>query len=241
MQKIAQRNLNSQSIFLFGRLPRFKIDLVAARSISTPLHFYGKVQNGLRNHQTHPLAPGSWIYQMCVASHPTCVSPLLHKHQPYYQPRRCPSVLFENLTYSCQFHDVKIYSSACKVQDYRDDVGFLVYRLFILTALPYFQNKKGAGHPRTMATTARIVSPFPYPSLLYMDGAKRGNPNPARERRHETAASPRVHQHRPSHSSINSPDAAYSVNVSTTYVCIAWKFNIIPAPTNAMPMSVTTQ
>lgn len=41
----------------------------------------------------------------------------------------------------------------------------------------------------TIAITANIVSPFPYPSALYIDGAKRGKPNPAADRRKVTAAS----------------------------------------------------
>lgn len=45
-----------------------------------------------------------------------------------------------------------------------------------------------AGQPITMATTARIVSPFPYPSALYIAGANRGNPKPAIDRRHAAAA-----------------------------------------------------
>lgn len=46
-----------------------------------------------------------------------------------------------------------------------------------------------AGQPITIATTARIVSPFPNPSALYIAGANRGNPKPASDRRHATAAS----------------------------------------------------
>lgn len=40
----------------------------------------------------------------------------------------------------------------------------------------------------TIAHTARMVSPFPYPSFAYIVGANSGKPNPARERKHETAA-----------------------------------------------------
>ena len=39
------------------------------------------------------------------------------------------------------------------------------------------------------ATAARTVLPTPYPSLAYIAGAKSGKPNPAIERRKETAAS----------------------------------------------------
>ena len=46
-----------------------------------------------------------------------------------------------------------------------------------------------AGHPNIIARHARIVFPFPYPSLLYMAGANRGKPKPASDRRHEVAAS----------------------------------------------------
>ena len=46
-----------------------------------------------------------------------------------------------------------------------------------------------AGHPMAKAIAARIVFPTPYPSFLYMAGAKRGKLNPAIERRKETAAS----------------------------------------------------
>ena len=79
-----------------------------------------------------------------------------------------------------------------------------------------------AGHPKVMATAARILFPFPYPKSLYMTGANSGNPNPARERRHDTAAS---------------ADAAWRVKLSTTYVWMAWKLRIIPEPTHAMPWS----
>ena len=53
-----------------------------------------------------------------------------------------------------------------------------------------------------MATVASMESPFPYPRLSYILGANRGNPNPHRERRHETAAK---------------ADAAYRVKVSIMY------------------------
>ena len=46
-----------------------------------------------------------------------------------------------------------------------------------------------AGQPITIATTARTVSPFPNPSALYIDGANRGNPKPAIDRRQVAAAS----------------------------------------------------
>ena len=39
-----------------------------------------------------------------------------------------------------------------------------------------------------MAITASTVSPFPNPSAEYIAGANRGNPQPANERRHITAA-----------------------------------------------------
>lgn len=45
-----------------------------------------------------------------------------------------------------------------------------------------------AGQPMTIATAPRIESPFPYPRALYMDGANRGKPNPAQDRRNVTAA-----------------------------------------------------
>lgn len=77
-----------------------------------------------------------------------------------------------------------------------------------------------AGHPITIATQARIVLPLPYPKVSYMLGAKRGKPKPARDRRHDTAAS---------------ADAAWRVKESKMYICIAWKFRITPIPTNAMP------
>lgn len=44
-----------------------------------------------------------------------------------------------------------------------------------------------------MAQHAKMVSPLPYPKLAYMVGAKRGNPNPARERRQVVAARPKCH------------------------------------------------
>jgi hypothetical protein len=40
-----------------------------------------------------------------------------------------------------------------------------------------------------IATTARIVLPFPNPSVAYIAGANKGNPKPASDRRQETAAS----------------------------------------------------
>ena len=40
----------------------------------------------------------------------------------------------------------------------------------------------------TIAITARIVSPLPNPSAEYIAGAKRGNPQPANERKQDTAA-----------------------------------------------------
>jgi hypothetical protein len=39
-----------------------------------------------------------------------------------------------------------------------------------------------------MAITASTVSPFPNPSAEYIAGANRGNPQPANERRQDTAA-----------------------------------------------------
>lgn len=72
----------------------------------------------------------------------------------------------------------------------------------------------------TMATTPKIESPLPYPSEAYIAGANSGNPKPAHDRRKVTAAS---------------ADAACSVNASMTYVWMAWKLRIVPAPTKAMP------
>ena len=46
-----------------------------------------------------------------------------------------------------------------------------------------------AGHPNIIAMHERTVHPFPYPSLLNMAGANRGNPKPASDRRHAVAAS----------------------------------------------------
>jgi hypothetical protein len=40
----------------------------------------------------------------------------------------------------------------------------------------------------TIATTAKIVSPFPNPSALYIAGANKGNPKPASDRKKEAAA-----------------------------------------------------
>lgn len=45
-----------------------------------------------------------------------------------------------------------------------------------------------AGHPIAIATAARMESPTPYPSALYMLGAKSGNPNPQKDRTHVIAA-----------------------------------------------------
>ena len=44
------------------------------------------------------------------------------------------------------------------------------------------------GTPTAMAKHARIVSPLPYPSALYIAGANSGKPNPASERRKVAAA-----------------------------------------------------
>lgn len=48
--------------------------------------------------------------------------------------------------------------------------------------------KTYAGHPMTNAATAKIVSPFPNPSALYIAGANKGNPKPAIDRKKEAAA-----------------------------------------------------
>jgi len=48
--------------------------------------------------------------------------------------------------------------------------------------------KTYAGQPMTIATTAKIVSPFPNPSASYIAGANKGNPKPASVRKQETAA-----------------------------------------------------
>ena len=45
-----------------------------------------------------------------------------------------------------------------------------------------------AGQPTTTATAARIVFPTPYPSALYMAGAKSGKAKPAMDLKNETAA-----------------------------------------------------
>ena len=45
-----------------------------------------------------------------------------------------------------------------------------------------------AGHPMASARAANIVSALPYPRALYMAGAKRGKPKPARLRKQDTAA-----------------------------------------------------
>ena len=62
-------------------------------------------------------------------------------------------------------------------------------------------NETPAGHPTPIANAASIVSPFPYPSASYIVGANSGNPNPAHDRRNETAAR---------------AEAACSVKASTT-------------------------
>ena len=81
------------------------------------------------------------------------------------------------------------------------------YLLALRMRSPYFQNRNGLnqralsgseetnkkmtyeGIPTTIAKHARIVSPLPYPSALYIAGANSGKPKPARERRNVTAAS----------------------------------------------------
>ncbi len=78
------------------------------------------------------------------------------------------------------------------------------------------------GHPMTMASTAKIVSPFPYPSFAYIAGANNGNPNAKTERMNVTAANagitPRVSPSTHVRKRVPSPEAANSVNVSTKYV-----------------------
>lgn len=49
-----------------------------------------------------------------------------------------------------------------------------------------------AGHPRPIETHARIVSPLPYPNRSYMMGANKGKPNPASDRKNETAARAKI-------------------------------------------------
>ena len=41
----------------------------------------------------------------------------------------------------------------------------------------------------TIDTHANTVHPFPYPSASNIAGANRGKPKPAKDRRHDTAAS----------------------------------------------------
>lgn len=48
--------------------------------------------------------------------------------------------------------------------------------------------KTYAGQPTTIATTAKIVSPFPNLSALYISGANKGNPKPASDRKKEMVA-----------------------------------------------------
>jgi len=71
-----------------------------------------------------------------------------------------------------------------------------------------------------MATTAKTVLPIPYPSALYMAGAKSGKPNPATERKQDTAASATYNIiNRMRGNNIqwrNIPDAACKVNASIT-------------------------
>ena len=88
--------------------------------------------------------------------------------------------------------------------------GLWAYLLLMRIRRPYFHNMNGLiinlkkrmntmktkkwmgtyeGHPNIIAKHARTVHPFPYPSLLNMAGANSGNPKPANDRKHETAAS----------------------------------------------------
>ncbi len=50
------------------------------------------------------------------------------------------------------------------------------------------RNGTHAGVPTPKQNAAKIVSPLPYPSASYMYGAKSGKPNPASERKQDTAA-----------------------------------------------------
>ena len=76
------------------------------------------------------------------------------------------------------------------------------------------------GHPNIIAKHARTVHPFPYPSLLNMAGANSGNPKPANDRKHETAASAiivkRIRNEVTENIYIFVPEAACNVKASIT-------------------------
>lgn len=102
--------------------------------------------------------------------------------------------------------------------------------------------KTHAGQPTAITTHARIVLPLPYPKLLNIVLPNKGNPKPQKERRHDTDAMPikkamiiRSETALFTISRSYLPEAAYSVNTSTMYTCIAWNARIIPAPTKNIP------
>ena len=78
----------------------------------------------------------------------------------------------------------------------------------------------------TMATTASILSPLPYPRALYIAGANSGKPNPAMDLRNVTAARAENNgRSRSASCSLKhcvfgdySPEAAWNVKASMTYV-----------------------
>lgn len=104
------------------------------------------------------------------------------------------------VTVAYQYHDPPAFAAGAGTP-----VGRFANLLLILICFPYFHNSGGlqndvsickwehdmtdAGHPITTATTANIVSPFPYPSVVYICCPKSGNANPQSERRKATAAS----------------------------------------------------
>ena len=102
----------------------------------------------------------------------------------------------------------RVYRGFAGGRDYCASAERRAYLLAFRIRSPYFQKRNGLcatfrehchtqkgrrmctyeGTPTAMAKHARIVSPLPYPSALYIAGANSGKPNPASERRKVAAA-----------------------------------------------------
>lgn len=135
------------------------------------------------------------------------------------------------------------------------------YLLLILISLPYFQSRKGLGvelvgsrgkgkAQRTRGIQALYTRmrgwclPFRSQAFCTLGWRKagsrtqRGSANMTRLPELETPNVPLAFNLRKGVDTGYVPDAACSVNASTTYVCMAWNTRIIPPPTNAMPCKV---
>ena len=80
---------------------------------------------------------------------------------------------------------------ARSLSPYSQNIHILRGTLVVNDHMAYLTSSTYAGIPIAAANAAKIVLPFPYPNALYIAGANNGNPKPARERKHDTAASAR--------------------------------------------------